>query len=148
MKTAEDFGAQGEWPSHPDLLDYLAVSFIESRWDVKALIKQIVMSETYSSRRRRTPERFPSDPQNRLLSRGSRFRLDSEVIRDQVLATSGLLNCRIVWQECQAATAGGSVGNGQHAQFVSPHVSNPTRATRSIGAVSTPSGSEACRRHR
>ncbi len=91
VKTAEDFGAQGEWPSHPDLLDHLAVSFIESGWEVKALIKQIVMSETYKQSSEASPERFVRDPQNRLLSRGSRFRLDSEVIRDQVLATSGLL---------------------------------------------------------
>ncbi len=92
VKTSEDFGAQGEWPSHPDLLDYLAVSFVESGWDVKALMKQIVMSETYKQASEATPDRFESDPENRLLSRGSRFRMDSEMIRDQVLATSGLLN--------------------------------------------------------
>ncbi|MFV1981077.1 MAG: PSD1 and planctomycete cytochrome C domain-containing protein, partial [Rhodothermia bacterium] len=92
VKTAEDFGAQGEWPSHPDLLDYLAVSFIESGWDVKALMKQIVISETYQQASEAKPERFEDDPENRLLSRGSRFRMDSEMIRDQVLATSGLLN--------------------------------------------------------
>lgn len=92
VKTSEDFGAQGEWPSHPELLDYLAVSFVESGWDVRALVKQIVMSETYKQSSRASPERFESDPENRLLARGSRFRLDAEVIRDQVLATSGLLN--------------------------------------------------------
>ena len=92
VKTSEDFGAQGEWPSHPDLLDHLAVSFMDSRWDVKALVKQIVMSETYKQASEVTPEQFDRDPENRLLSRGSRFRLDAEVIRDQMLATSGLLN--------------------------------------------------------
>jgi hypothetical protein len=92
VKTAEDFGAQGEWPSHPELLDYLAVSFIESGWDVKALLKQIVMSATYRQASAATPDRFENDPENRLLSRGSRFRIDAEMIRDQVLATSGLLN--------------------------------------------------------
>jgi hypothetical protein len=92
VKTAEDFGAQGEWPSHPQLLDYLAVSFVESQWDVKALIKQIVMSQTYRQASTADPTRFADDPENRLLARGSRFRLDSEVIRDQLLATSGLLN--------------------------------------------------------
>jgi hypothetical protein len=92
VKTAEDFGAQGEWPSHPDLLDYLAVSFVDSGWDVKALLKQIVMSETYRQASESTPDRFRADPENRLLARGSRFRMDSEMIRDQVLATSGLLN--------------------------------------------------------
>ncbi len=92
VKTSEDFGAQGEWPSHPELLDYLAVSFIESGWDIKALIKQIVLSETYRQVSRATPGEFKADPENRLLARGSRFRMDSEAIRDQVLATSGLLN--------------------------------------------------------
>ncbi|HRX82872.1 MAG TPA: DUF1553 domain-containing protein, partial [Pirellulaceae bacterium] len=92
VKTAEDFGARGDFPSHPDLLDHLAVSFVESGWNVKALIKQIVMSETYRQSSDATPDEFKNDPDNRLLSRGARFRLDSEVIRDQVLATSGLLN--------------------------------------------------------
>ena len=92
VKTSEDFGAQGEWPSHPELLDYLAVSFVESGWDVKALMRQIVMSETYRQSSKASPERFESDPENRLLARGSRFRMDSEMIRDQVLATGGLLN--------------------------------------------------------
>ena len=92
VKTAEDFGAQGDWPSHPELLDYLAVSFTNSGWDVKALMKQIVMSETYQQKSESTPGRIKSDPENRLLARGARFRLDSEVIRDQILATSGLLS--------------------------------------------------------
>lgn len=92
VKTSEDFGAQGEWPSHPGLLDFLTVSFVESGWDVKALMKQIVMSETYKQSSKASPEQFESDPENRLLARGSRFRVDAEVLRDQVLATSGLLN--------------------------------------------------------
>ncbi len=92
VKTSEDFGAQGGWPSHPELLDYLAVSLIESGWDVKALMKQIVLSETYRQSSEASPEEFTRDAENRLLARGSRFRLDSEVIRDQILATSGLLN--------------------------------------------------------
>jgi hypothetical protein len=92
VKTSEDFGAQGEWPSHPDLLDYLAVSFTESGWDIKALMKHIVMSETYQQASHATPAQFERDPENRLLARGSRYRLDAEVVRDQILATSGLLN--------------------------------------------------------
>ena len=92
VKTSEDFGAQGDWPSHPELLDYLAVTFIESGWDVKGLMRRIVLSETYKQASAATPDRFEKDPENRLLSRGSRFRLDAEVIRDQVLASSGLLN--------------------------------------------------------
>ncbi len=92
VKTAEDFGAQGEWPSHPELLDYLAVTFVESGWDVKGLVKQIVMSETYRQASVAGPEEFENDPENRLLARGSRFRMDAEVVRDQILASSGLLN--------------------------------------------------------
>ncbi len=92
VKTSEDFGAQGEWPQHPELLDYLAVRFVESGWDVKSLLKHIVLSETYRQASAAAPERFEADPANRLLARGSRFRLDAEVIRDQVLATSGLMN--------------------------------------------------------
>jgi hypothetical protein len=92
VKTSEDLGAQGEVPSHPELLDHLAVSFMDSGWDVKALVKQIVLSKTYCQSSRATPERFARDRENRLLARGSRFRLDAEVIRDQILATSGLLS--------------------------------------------------------
>lgn len=92
VRTSEDFGAQGEWPSHPELLDYLAVRFVESGWDVKAMMKALVMSQTYQQASYASPEAYQSDPQNRLLARGARFRLDSEVIRDQILATSGKLN--------------------------------------------------------
>lgn len=92
VKTSEDFGAQGEWPSHPELLDHLALQFIDSGWDIKAFVKSLVMSETYQQVSNASQEEFVNDPDNRLLSRGSRFRLDSEVIRDQVLAVTGLLN--------------------------------------------------------
>ncbi|MDA1049724.1 MAG: PSD1 and planctomycete cytochrome C domain-containing protein [Planctomycetota bacterium] len=91
VKTAEDFGIQGEHPSHPQLLDWLAVDFVESGWDVKRLQKMLVMSATYRQSSRVSPEKLAADPQNRLLSRGPRFRLDAEVIRDQALALSGLL---------------------------------------------------------
>jgi len=91
VKTSEDIGAQGEVPSHPELLDHLAVSFIESGWDVKALVKQIVISKTYRQSSVATSEQFIKDPENRMLARGSRFRMDAEMIRDQILATSGLL---------------------------------------------------------
>ena len=92
VKTSEDIGAQGEPPSHPELLDYLAVSFVESGWDIKALVRQIVLSNTYRQTSVAKPEQFGADPENRLLARGSRFRLDAEMIRDQILATSGLLS--------------------------------------------------------
>jgi hypothetical protein len=92
VKTSEDFGAQGEVPSHPKLLDYLTVSFEESGWDVKALMKKMVMSKTYRQSSKARPQEFKADAENRLLARGSRFRMDSEMIRDQILAQSGLLS--------------------------------------------------------
>ena len=95
VKTAEDFGSQGEPPSHPDLLDWLAVQFQDDGWDVKALMKQIVMSATYRQSSRLTPELAQRDPANRLLARGPRYRLDAEMLRDQALAVSGLLVDRV-----------------------------------------------------
>jgi len=91
VKTAEDFGAQGEPPSHPDLLDWLAVQFREDGWDVKRLMKRLVMSSTYRQSSRVTPETQAKDPANRLLARGPRFRLDAEMLRDQAFFASGLL---------------------------------------------------------
>ncbi|RYF92103.1 MAG: DUF1553 domain-containing protein, partial [Chitinophagaceae bacterium] len=92
VKTAEDFGNQGELPSHPELLDWLAVQFIESGWNVKALMKLIVMSTTYQQTSITTKERHAADPENRMLSRGASNRLTAEMIRDNALYASGLLN--------------------------------------------------------
>jgi hypothetical protein len=92
VKTSEDFGAQGEWPSHPALLDDLALSFIESGWDVKDLMRTIVLSSTYKQRSGAAPEDYQRDPENRLLARGSSYRMDAEMIRDQILMVSGQLN--------------------------------------------------------
>ena len=92
VATAEDFGAQGEPPSHPALLDHLAIRFVRSGWNVKVLVRAIVTSRTYRQSSRATAAEFARDPDNRLLARGARFRMDAEMIRDQVLATSGLLN--------------------------------------------------------
>lgn len=92
VKTSEDLGAQGEVPSHPELLDHLAVSFVDSGWDVKALVKHIVLSQTYRQASSTSPEQYKTDPENRMLARGSRFRMDAEMIRDQILASSGLLS--------------------------------------------------------
>ena len=92
VKTSEDFGAQGTWPSHPKLLDHLTLQFIESGWDVKKLVKDIVLTQTYQQSSSGTSVDFETDPENRLLARGSRTRLDSEVIRDQLLAVTGTLN--------------------------------------------------------
>jgi hypothetical protein len=95
VKSAEDFGSQGEWPSHPELLDWLATEFIATGWNVKALQKQIVMSATYRQSSHLTPEILERDPENRLLARGPRFRLKAEFIRDQALEFAGLLGTEI-----------------------------------------------------
>ncbi|MBI3865981.1 MAG: DUF1553 domain-containing protein [Planctomycetia bacterium] len=91
VKTAEDFGAQGQWPTHPELLDWLAVEFRESGWNIRHVLKLILTSATYRQSSRISPELAQRDPANELLSRGPRFRLDAEVIRDSALAASGLL---------------------------------------------------------
>jgi len=93
--TTEDFGTQGERPTHPALLDWLATEFERSGWDVKAMQKLIVMSATYRQASNVTHQLRERDPQNRLLARGPRFRLPAEFIRDQALATSGLINMAI-----------------------------------------------------
>jgi hypothetical protein len=91
VKTSDDFGTQGEPPSHPELLDYLAYRFMTTGWDVKAMQRLIVTSATYRQSSKITPELLEKDPANRLLARGARFRLPSFLIRDQALAASGLL---------------------------------------------------------
>ncbi len=91
VKTAENFGLQGELPSHPELLDWLAAEFIHSGWDVKAMQRLIVTSATYRQASRATPDLVQRDPENRLLAHGPRFRLPAEVVRDNALAVSGLL---------------------------------------------------------
>jgi hypothetical protein len=91
VKTVEDFGSQGEWPSHPELLDWLATEFTRTGWDMKAIQKTIVMSATYRQLSRVTPELLLKDPENHLLARGPRVRLPAEMVRDQALAISGLL---------------------------------------------------------
>ncbi|MCC7157007.1 MAG: DUF1553 domain-containing protein [Bryobacterales bacterium] len=113
VKTVEDFGSQGEWPVYPEILDWLAVEYMESGWDTKHILKTIVMSGTYRQASRVTPEALQRDPENRLLARGPRVRLSPEMIRDQTLASSGLLVEKVggpsvkpyqppgLWQELQ-----------------------------------------------
>ena len=91
VKTADDFGSQGEPPSHAQLLDWLAVDFRESGWDMKRFYRQVLNSATYRQMALATPDKIAKDPENRLLSRGPRFRMDAEMIRDYALAVSGLL---------------------------------------------------------
>jgi hypothetical protein len=95
VKTSEDFGSQGDPPSNPELLDWLATEFIRTKWDVKAMQRLIVTSATYRQASKITPELLDKDPENRLLARGPRFRLPAEMVRDNALAVSGLLNTQI-----------------------------------------------------
>ncbi len=91
VKTVSDMGTQGDWPTHPELLDWLATDFVKHGWDVKRTLKQMVMSATYRQSSRITRELFAQDRSNALLARGPRFRLQGEFVRDNALAVSGLL---------------------------------------------------------
>jgi hypothetical protein len=95
VRTAEDFGSQGEPPSHPELLDWLAGEFVRSGWNVKSLMRLLVTSSTYRQSSQQTAELLQRDPSNRLLARGPRFRLQAEFVRDQALAAAGLLSSKI-----------------------------------------------------
>ena len=95
VRTSEDFGAQGEAPSHPELLDWLAGEFIRSGWDVQHMLRLMLTSATYQQSSRVTPALLAADPDNRLLARGPRFRLNAEFVRDQALAAAGLLSEKI-----------------------------------------------------
>ena len=95
VSTSEDLGTQSETPSHPELLDWLAVEFMERGWSLKALHRLIAASATYAQSSRVTPDLASRDPYNRLLARGPRFRVDAELVRDIALAASGLLNPKV-----------------------------------------------------
>ncbi len=95
VRTVEDFGSQGEWPIHPELLDWLAVEFMNSGWNVKGLQKTIVMSATYRQASNISNQLIEKDPENRLLARGPRLRLGPEMLRDQALAVSGLMTEKV-----------------------------------------------------
>lgn len=124
VRTPEDFGSQGQAPTHPDLLDWLAVEFRESGWDVKAMQKLIVTSATYRQRSAIPPGLAGRDPENRLLARGPRFRLYGQALRDQALAIGGQLDDRIggppvmpyqpagLWEEVSAKGVKYIVGDG------------------------------------
>jgi len=95
VKTSNDFGLQGSLPTHPELLDYLAVDFRESGWDIKRAMKNIVMSATYRQSSKHREDLEDIDTENKLLARSPRYRLPAELIRDNALAASGLLNDKI-----------------------------------------------------
>lgn len=95
VETSEDFGTQGEPPSHPRLLDWLALDLMDHQWSIKSLCREIVLSATFRQSSDTTPDLAASDPRNRLLARGPRFRLSSEAVRDQALAAAGLLSTKV-----------------------------------------------------
>ncbi|PQO27049.1 DUF1553 domain-containing protein [Blastopirellula marina] len=95
VETSEDFGSQGELPTHPELLDYLAVELMEHDWDTKWLVKQIVMSNAFRQSAKTTPKKLELDSRNQLVSRGPRVRLSAEMVRDQALAVSGLMSSKM-----------------------------------------------------
>jgi hypothetical protein len=94
-RTLEDLGSQGEWPTHPELLDWLAVELMDWGWDVKRVVRTLVTSQAYRQSSRATPELLERDPGNRLYARQSRIRLDAEAVRDDVLAVAGLLSPKL-----------------------------------------------------
>ncbi len=124
VKTTEDFGSQGEWPIHQDLLDWLAVEFMDSGWNLRHTLKTIVMSATYRQSSALTPELLRDDPENRLYARAPRYRLPAETIRDQALAVAGLLGTEIggpsvkpyqppnLWQELSFSGGGYEADKG------------------------------------
>lgn len=95
VKTTEDFGNQGELPSHPELLDWLAAEFMDSGWDLRKMLKMMVMSYTYRQSSRTDPEQYEKDPENRYYARGNSYRWPAEIIRDNALAASGLLKNKV-----------------------------------------------------
>src|SRR5690606_19762514 len=95
VETVDDFGVRGALPSHPDLLDWLAVEFMDSGWNLKHMLRLIVNSATYQQSSAVGGAAYQRDPGNRLLARGPRARLEAEVIRDSALAASGLLSLKI-----------------------------------------------------
>ena len=124
VKTQEDFGTQGSMPSNQALLDYLAVRFVESGWDVKALLREIVLSATYQQDSWAPPELLERDPDNALLARGPKHRLTAEEIRDNALASAGLLVAKVggpsvkpyqppgLWKESSGQTYTPDTGDG------------------------------------
>ena len=124
VKTVDDFGAQGEPPSHPELLDWLATEFVRSGWDVKNLLRLMVTSATYRQSSRVDAEGLDRDPENRLLARGPRLRLPAEMIRDQALRLAGLLVERIGGPSVKPYQPPGLWNELADAEYVQDHGSN------------------------
>ena len=138
VKTTEDFGSQGAEPTHPQLLDWLATQFVSSGWDVKHLVKTIVMSAAYRQTSAASEELQQIDPDNRWLARQGRFRLDAEFVRDNALAVSGLLVAENRRPERQAVSAGGLLGLSEFSRSANGWT---ITARTNIAAGYTPGGS-------
>lgn len=126
VKTSGDFGMQGELPTHPELLDWLAVDFMNHKWDIKRLMKQIVSSATYRQSAVVAPEKLKVDPDNILMARSSRYRVPAEIVKDVVLASSGLLVRTIGGPSVKAYQPpglweGATSGRGQLATYIQDH---------------------------
>jgi hypothetical protein len=130
VRTVDDFGAQGEPPTHPELLDWLATEFVRTGWDEKALLRLIVTSATYRQTSRVTPEGLRLDPENRLLARGPRLRLPAELIRDQALVIGGLLVERIGGPSVKPYQPAGLWNELADAEYVQDH--GPSLYRRSL----------------
>jgi hypothetical protein len=157
----EDFGSQGQLPTHPELLDWLAVSFVESGWDVKALIKRMVMSATYRQSSECEPELRARDPQNELLARGRSYRWPAEILRDQALSASGLLVDRIggppvkpyqpegLWEEKSGAKYQRDTGEGSWRRSLYTYWkrTSPPPAMVTLDAASARSASSLAQHH-
>jgi hypothetical protein len=130
VSTPEDFGSQGQLPSHPELLDWLARTFVESGWDTKSLVRLIVTSATYRQSSQSSPEQIARDPENIFMARGPRFRLPAEMLRDNALASGGLLVATIggppvkpyqppgLWEEKSGLTYERDRGPGSHRRSI------------------------------
>ena len=149
VRTTGDFGVSGELPSHPELLDWLAVEFRESGLGREAVLQAAGhVGRPIARRPSTTPEKLEKDPQNRLLSRGPRFRMDAEMVRDYALAASGLLVAQARRAERQAVSARRRLGSGGDDRQQHPRLPARHAARTSIAAACTPSGSAARRRRR
>ena len=138
VKTAEDFGSQGTRPVYPEVLDWLALRFIESGWDTKALMKTIVMSQTYRQRSIADAKTMADDPDNELARARSAFPLAAEMIRDNALAAAGLLNAKL----------GGAPGESVRDERILQARRRRAAATASIAAAFTRTGAALVRRPR
>ena len=148
VKTAEDFGSQGEAPVHAELLDWLATEFVQTGWDIKRMQRLIVTSAAYRQSSHVTPELVEKDPENRLLARGPRFRLPAEMVRDNALAASGLLNGEIGGPSVSPYQPKGLWEEMAFGDVFSAQTYAQSTARISIAAACTRSGNVRCRRRR